>query len=110
MKIKVNYEELRNKSNELNGEIEQLQKEIENLKKNLDNVKLAWFGTASDNFVGKADAYYSNMNQIVHSLKAFSSFAASAEENYHNGDVKWKDDVEKAGVNFGRDEKKLISQ
>ena len=110
MRIRVDYQELKNKSTELNNEIEQLQSEINNLKENLENVKLAWQGVDSENFVGKADAYYTNMNQIVYSLKAFSSFAASADDNYYNGDKKWKDDVEKAGVNFGRDEKKLINQ
>lgn len=107
MKISVNYENLKNKSVEIKNDAILLHEEINRLRNILDEIDSCWISNESKIAVSKMNAYYTNMEQIVKSLDEFSRFAESAEESYYNGDVNWKNDVEKVGAYFGREEIKL---
>ncbi len=107
MKIKVNYESLTNKSKEIKKESEELNNEIDKLIAYLEEVKQAWKGRDSEIFTGKAEAYFKNMKQVAVSLDGFSKFAEYADNNYYEHDKSWKEEVEKAGGNFGNNELKL---
>ena len=107
MKIKVNYDALSDKSKEIKKESEELNTEIDKLISYLEDVKDAWHGHNSDIFCGKANAYFLNMKQVVGSLEGFALFANYADQNYYDHDKSWKEEVEKAGGNFGSNELKL---
>ena len=107
MKIKVNYDALSNKSKEIKKKSEELNTEIDKLISYLEDVKKAWSNQAGEIFCGKANAYFHNMKQVVDSLDAFSLFIDYADKNYYEHDKNWKDEVEKAGGNFGSNELKL---
>ena len=107
MKIKVNYDSLANKSKEIKKESEELNTEINKLIAYLEEVKAAWKGQDANIFIGKAEAYFKNMKQVAVSLEGFSKFIEYANKNYYNYDKNWKEEVEKAGGNFGNNELKL---
>lgn len=109
MKIKVNYNELNSKSKELEEEANDLERELDKLITYLSDVGNSWQGENSEIFIGNASDYYNSAKEVVMSIKAFSSFVNNANKNYYNSDVKWKNDVEKVGAEFGRNEKKLFN-
>ena len=106
MIIKANYNEMINAENKLKEQSKNLNKEVDNLLSLLEEVKEAWSGTDSDIFVGKAEAYFKNIKQISGSVESFASFIKYASKSYEARDLRWKKDIEEAGVNFGDDELK----
>lgn len=107
MKVKVNYGNLKEKSAVISADASLLYEEINKLRDILSEIESCWTSNGSKVAVLKMNAYYTNMEQIVKSLDEFSRFAKYAEDTYYNGDVKWKNDVEKVGAYFGREEIKL---
>ncbi len=106
MKIKANYNELENKSIALRKEGENLNEEVDNLLKILDKVSKNWKGSDSEVYVGKADAYFKNIKQISGSLDEFGAFIKYVSSSYETRDLRWRKEIEEAGVNFGDEELK----
>lgn len=106
MKIKANYKDMVTVSDNLTNEGEKLDVEVDKLLSVLTEVEEAWSGDDSAIFRGKAEAYFKNIKQISGSIKEFGSFISYAETLYEKRDLKWKSDIEQAGVNFGDEELK----
>lgn len=106
MIIKANYNEMINAETKLKEESKNLDKEVDNLLSLLEEIKSAWTGTDCDIFVGKAEAYFKNIRQISGSVDNFGSFVKYASKSYETRDLRWKKDIEEAGVNFGDEELK----
>lgn len=106
MKIRANYEALNSKSIALRNEGEKLNDEVEKLLKILEEIKENWKGTDSEVFFGKAEAYFKNIKQISGSIDEFGWFAKYVSNSYETRDVRWKKEIEEAGVNFGDEELK----
>ena len=106
MKIKANYKNMIKSSDDLKIEGQNLDQEIDNLLAVLIEVQNAWKGQDSIMFCGKAEAYFKNIKQISGSIKEFGAFMKFAENSYETRDLKWKSEIEQAGVNFGDEELK----
>ena len=106
MIIKVNYDEMANTEKKLKEQSKNLNNEVDNLLLLLEEVKNAWSGTDSEIFVGKAEAYFKNIKQISGSVENFATFIKYASKSYESRDLRWKKDIEEAGVNFGDEELK----
>ncbi len=107
MKIKANYKEMETKSIALRKEGEKLNVEVDKLLKILDKVSKCWKGNDSEVFVGKAEAYFKNIKQISGSIDEFGAFIKYISSTYETRDLRWRKEIEEAGVNFGDEELKL---
>lgn len=110
MIIKANYNEMNDTGEKLKEQSKNLDKEVDNLLALLEEVKSSWSGNDSEIFVGKAEAYFKNIKQISGSVENFASFIKYASSTYESRDLKWKKDIEEAGVNFGDGELKHESK
>lgn len=104
MIIKANYEEMLNTEIKLKEQSNKVNKEVDNLLSLLNDIKRSWDGNDSNIFVGKANAYFLNIKQISESINDFASFIKYASVVYEQRDLKWKKEVQEAGVNFGDEE------
>lgn len=106
MIIKANYEEMNSTEKQLKEQSNNLNKEVDNLLLLLEEVKNAWSGNDSEIFVGKAEAYFKNIKQISGSIENFATFIKYVSNSYETRDLRWKQEIEEAGVNFGDNELK----
>lgn len=106
MIIKANYNEMNTTEENLKEQSKNLNNEVDNLLSLLEEVKNSWSGNDCEIFVGKAEAYFKNIKQISGSVENFASFIKYASNTYETRDLRWKNDIEEAGVNFGDEELK----
>ena len=104
MIIKANYDEMMNTEQKLKEQKKKIDTEVDALLAILEEVKDAWTGDDSSVFIGKANAYFNNIKQISGSIENFASFIKYACKSYEARDLKWKKEIEEAGVNFGDEE------
>ncbi len=109
MKIRVKYDDLEKKCNEIVKESDELDEKINNLISLLEKVKENWDGEDSYVFTENANAYFNNMKQISTSLRDFARFGSSANKEYLEHDTSWKQEIEKEGGNLGKNEQKLVN-
>ena len=106
MVIKVDYEKMNDTALDIKKESENLDKEVDKLLMILGKVKTNWNGYDSDIYCGKMEAYFRNIKKVVGSLEDFSSFMKYANKSYETRDLRWKDEIMEAGVDFGDEELK----
>ena len=98
MKLKVNYNELRDIGSFVYKKSEELESNLKSVLKIIDSVDKYWTGIDATNFKINSSVYVNNMGIKVSELKNISTFLKNTSDKYENKDLSFERNVKKEGL------------